>query len=202
MIYLINFVSSIHWTSGHFEHLLYESPHHSIDYGQSLEGLSQEKLSLVLCLFFIRQAAAPTHFSALVDCLHYWVIESTAVSSYAFMGLHCRTRHVLWWTLSPFPILQHCSFSHLFLDISNNISPRQMSLGVVYPPGANIIKSTLCPIHFPTCKHLLLSLTPGQWAGCPTPAVPSHAAGTVNREKNSTKILPLGHRAIKCGHMA
>lgn len=72
MFYLINFVSSIHWTSGHFEHLLYESPHHSIDYGQSLEGLSQEKF--FLSAFFLSGRLLHPHTSQL-----WWIAFITGL---------------------------------------------------------------------------------------------------------------------------
>ena len=112
------------------------------------------------------------------------------------------------WALGPF---SHTAALFISLPFSGNLqhfsktNPRK-SLRAVYVLGGNIIKSTpgfvpSAPLNF----HPQASLTPvmlGGWGGCPIPSFPSCAAGTLNQEKTSVKMLSLGHRVTKCGHIA
>lgn len=165
MVCLTEFVSSICCTSHLFEPLTWGSPHHSIGYRQNLEDLNKENLSLSFWLLLSCSLPHLDVFSAQVDWPHYWDIESTTASSsflssssssFSMVSLYVCTAE---WEMSqeghtalrPFSYTQHCYFLCLLLEISNNISPRQIlgqSWGTVCMLGGNIIKST----HFPNAN--------------------------------------------------
>lgn len=145
------------------------------------------------------QAASPGHFSALLDWSHYWGIESTTASS-SFLSSSlfvvsldvCIAEQEMFWEghsgLRPFSYTQHCYFPCLFLEISSNMSSRQIlgqSWRAVYPLGSNIIKST----------HFLNANIPN--------STHAEAAGRLHHTwRKTTKMLLLDHKVIKCGCVA